>query len=80
MDVHYFIREYVYQLMIIHKWKTFKIAEDFSKVDIESKSYIPFAVKLKLIGKSSAGYTAEYDEEKKKIIVTPVDSHKVYYY
>lgn len=80
LDLHFFIREYVYQLMCTHNWKSFIIAEDFSKVDAESECYIRFSIKLKVIGKSSAGYTAEYDEENKLIIVTPKDAHKVYYY
>ena len=80
MNLHYFIREYVYQLMCTHNWKSIRIAEDFSMIEVKSESYITFTVKLKLIGKSSAGYVGEYDEENKLIIITPKDVHKVYYY
>ena len=81
MDREYFIREYVYQLSEEYKWKGFCIEQDFSKVSVQSEWYIPFDVKLKIIGKkSSAGYVGQYDEEKQLIIVTPADSHNVYWY
>lgn len=81
MDRDHFIREYIYGLSETHKWKAFCIEQDFSNVSVKSECYSPFEVKLKIIGKkSSAGYVGQYDEEKQLIIVTPADSHNVYWY